>query len=356
MKHLRTTRSSRHLLIVLTAAAAVSAACGSDGASSGADSSAASPVVATTTIWADVTSQVLCGEVEVSPLIPQGTDAHTFEPSVQDADALRSAQLVVANGLGLEEGLHDSLESAEADGVTVLEVAPELTPLAAEDEHAADEHAEGGDEHAAEEEHAEDGDEHASEDEHGHGDEDPHVWMDPERVAEAVPLIAAAAADLDDLGVTAEQIDECANAYVAELQSLSAEMSTTLAAVPGAQRKLVTNHEALAYFADRFDFTVVGAVIPSTSSLGESNPRELDELAETMRDQGVQAVFAETTGATELADALADQVGGSVQVVELFTESLGDAGSGAASYTEMMSTNAERVAGALGAGAGSGAN
>jgi zinc/manganese transport system substrate-binding protein len=338
----------RHLLVstsLLCAAAALAACSGSDATDSGA---AGAGVVASTSVWADVVAHVACDAVEVPALVPIGTDSHSFEPSVQDADTLREAQLVVVNGLGLEEGLTDALHTASEDGATVLELGPELDPLAA-DGHAADaDHADDeGD--AADDDHA--ADEHADEESgHDHGDTDPHVWMDPDRVATAVPLIAAALTEVDGLDLTTEEIDGCAADYVTELGELSAEIERTVAVVPPERRSLVTNHEALGYFADRFDFEVVGAVIPSTSSLGEANPRELDELAATMRSAGVSAIFADTTSPTKLADSLAEQVGSQVAVVELFTESLGGPDSGAASYVEMLHTDASRIADALAVG------
>jgi zinc/manganese transport system substrate-binding protein len=307
----------------------VLAACGDDSAQDAgtdvAGTDAAPSVVATTSIWADVTSEVGCGEVDVTTLIPVGTDAHAYEPSVQDADLLLGAGLIVANGLGLEEGTIDAIEAAEADGVTVIELGAELDPI------------EGG--HSDE----------AHSDEEGHSEEeagmDPHVWMDPDRVAMAVPLIAEGLTSVEGLPVDAEQIDACADDYVAELTALSAELDEQFAALTPTQRKLVTNHEALGYLADRFDLEVIGAIIPSTSSLGESNVRDLEELAATMKEQGVTRIYGEVTGSDEVSAALAEQVGSQVEIVELFTESLGDEGSGAATYLEMMRTNGTLIAG-----------
>jgi zinc/manganese transport system substrate-binding protein len=328
------------LPLFLLVAGLVWAGCSTSEGAAGDGANGGAAVVASTSIWADVTSRVACGEIEVPALIPVGTDAHAFEPSVQDADTLRGADLVVTNGLGLEEGLHDALHTAEEDGVTVLEVGPDLSPLdAAHDEEGHDE-----------EEHDAEAHEEESHEGHDHGDIDPHVWMDPDRVATAVPLIADALASVDGLPVSASEIEDCAAQYVEELTALSAEMDQTLAVVPAAGRKLVTNHEALGYFADRFDFEVVGAVVPSTSSLGESNPRELDELAAAMRAADVSAVFAETTGPTELADALAEQVGSQVRVVQLYTESLGGPDSDATTYVDMMRADAGLVADALAPG------
>ncbi len=330
----------------------VLSACG-DGPGSGAEGDTDPGVVATTPIWADVTSNVLCGEVEVTSIVPVGADSHSFEPSVQDADALRSVELVVANGLGLEEGLGATLRSAEESGATVLELAPSLEPLDGHEddhgpdhehaahEHEADEHASG--EHDAGEHEA--GEHAAGEHEAGHHhDVDPHVWMDPDRVAAAVPLIVDGLAGIDDLPVDAARIDECAAAYVEELRALSAEMDSMLATVPDGARRLVTNHESLGYFADRFGFEIIGAVVPSTSSLGEASARDLDDLAVTMRDADVTAIFAETTGSTEVSVGLAERLGDQVSVVELHTESTGDAGGDAATYVDMMRRNAELIA------------
>ncbi|MFN7147919.1 MAG: metal ABC transporter solute-binding protein, Zn/Mn family [Microthrixaceae bacterium] len=317
-------------LSVGVAVVAMLGACSEDtDVASGAGDASAPTVIATTSIWADVTSQVGCGEVQVDTLIPVGTDAHEFEPTVQEADALLGASLVVANGLGLEEGLTDTLDAAAQDGVTVVEVGPELDPIA------------GGDDHAEEE--AGHSEEEAG---HDHADsDDPHVWMDPERVAMAVPIIAEALEQVDGLSVDAEQIQGCADDYVTELTELSDEMASTLGALEGTQRHLVTNHEALGYLADRFDLEVIGAVIPSTSTLGESNVRDLDELAQVMQDEGVTRIFGEVTGSDQVAAALADKVGADVEVVALYTESVGDAGSGAETYLDMMGVNAGLIAG-----------
>jgi zinc/manganese transport system substrate-binding protein len=318
--------------------AALLAACGGTDDVAGDDgTSDGSPVVlATTSIWADVTSNVACGALEVATLIPAGTDAHEFEPSVQQADQLREADLVVANGLGLEEGLVDSLAASDDDGVEVLELAPELDPIEGGHDH-------GHDEEHADEEHAE-GDEHADE-EHAEGELDPHVWMDPDRVAAAVPLIATALDGLDGLPVDADELQACAEEYAAELEALAVEMDEQLSSLPEQRRRLVTNHEALGYLDDRFDVEVIGTVIPSTSSLGEASVRDLDELAAEMQEQGVTRIFGEVTGSDEVADALAERVGGDVEVVALFTESLGEDGSGATSYVEMMRSNAALITG-----------
>jgi zinc/manganese transport system substrate-binding protein len=300
--------------VIAVLAAGVLAGCGGDAA--GTDAAAGS-VVATTTILADITRNVGCGKVDVTSVIPAGSDAHEYEASVQDADRLTGASLVVANGLGLEEGLLDALDGARGDGVEVLAVGESLDPRRSAG-------ADGG------------------------SAPDPHVWMDPDRMATAAGKISERLQRVPGLPVGAAEIARCGTDYQARLTALGREMDATLATVAPERRKLVTNHEALGYFAERFGFDVIGAVIPSTSSLGETNPRDLEDLATAVRHAGVPAVFGETTQPEAVARSLADRVGGKVAVVELHTESLGRPGRGADTYVTMMQADARRVADALG--------
>ena len=111
---------------------------------------------------------------------------------------------------------------------------------------------------------------------------------------------------------------------------------------------LVTNHDAFGYFADRYDFEVIGTVIPTGSTADGASAGQLARLAATVREEGVPAIFAENTTSSDLADTLAAEVGQDVVVVELFSDSLGEPGSGAETYVEMMRTNAELIVQALG--------
>ncbi len=109
----------------------------------------------------------------------------------------------------------------------------------------------------------------------------------------------------------------------------------------------MTNHDALGYFAARYDFVVVDTVVPGGATLGEPSSDELARLVQNIRSEAVKAIFAETTEPTALAEAIAAEVGSDVAVVELFTGSLGGTGSGAESLIELLESNAERIAAAL---------
>jgi zinc/manganese transport system substrate-binding protein len=315
----RSRMTGTRLLAPLLALTMVLAACGTDGGARG----DRPLVVATTSIWGDVVSQLVGDAADVEVLIPRGADSHDYEPTSREVALLQEADLVVANGLGLENGLVDVLESASTDGANILEVAPLVDPIP----FAAHEH-----------------EDHEHEDEaHDHGDLDPHVWFDLTRVSIAAERIAEQLSEVDD------SVDWVARAaeYSEELLQADEEAMNILEVVAEADRRMVTNHEALGYFADRFDFEVIGVVIPGGSTLADPSSSELAALVEEMQHEGVTTIFAETTSPTRLAEAVAAEVGEDVAVVELYTETLGDPGSGAETLIDLVVSNARFVADAL---------
>ncbi|MGD9798205.1 MAG: metal ABC transporter solute-binding protein, Zn/Mn family, partial [Acidimicrobiia bacterium] len=147
-------------------------------------------------------------------------------------------------------------------------------------------------------------------------------------------------------GVDADALRAAADDYLEELEGLDAEIEDLLAGIDEDRRILVTNHEVFGYFADRYGFEVVGTVVPSGSTADGASARQLAELVEVIEHEEVPAIFADTSSSDRLAQTLADEVG-DIEVVELFSESLGDESSEGATYLEMMRTNAERIASAL---------
>lgn len=297
-------------------------------------------VVVTTTILGDLVADLVGGDGEVEVLMQPGQDPHGFSPSARQAASLRDADLVVANGLQLEEALLDVLDAAESDGARVLRVAEQLDPEAFAPAGT------GEDDHAPDDEH-DDGDDHADEgDDHAHSGPDPHVWYDPVRMADGALVLAEELAAVDDRlddEAWARRGEELADRILAAHE----EVESVLDAVPDRCRTLVTTHDSFAYFAARYDFEVVGTVVPGTSTQVDPNARDFAALADTLREVGVPAIFAESIQPARLAEALAGEVGDDVQVVALFTDSLGEPGSGADTYTGMLRTNAERIAEAL---------
>jgi zinc/manganese transport system substrate-binding protein len=129
--------------------------------------------------------------------------------------------------------------------------------------------------------------------------------------------------------------------------ALDDEVRTILEVIPDERRILVTDHDALGYYADAYDFEVAGVVIPGGSTLAEPSSAELAELVEVIEDEQVPAIFANSANPTALVDAVAAETGTEVAVVDLFVDSLGPEGSGVETYQDMMRTNAQRIADAL---------
>lgn len=294
----------RLLVAVTVAATLLLAACSSEPA----DDDEVT-VVATTTILGDVARNVAGDRAVVEVLIPVGVDPHDFIPSSQQVAMIARADLVVANGLGLEEALLDVLHAAAGDGVTILEVAPQLDPIPFADGDALD----------------------------------PHVWMDPVRMKTAALAIAEALFLIEQ----DDAFHAAAEAYNADLDEAHRRIEELLGPIPDDRRKLVTNHDSLGYLADRYGFTVIGTVIPGGSSLGDPSSAHLAELVATINREQVPAIFADTTRPTALAEVVAAEAATEVAVVELYTGSLGEPGSGADTLIGMLLLDARRIAEAL---------
>ena len=268
-------------------------------------------VVVSTNILGDVVSNLVGDDVEVMTLMRPGADPHSFEISASEAARLRAADLVVSNGLGLEEGLQQHLNGAADAGVATFVAgdAVGVLPYTSTDADGAD---------------------------------DPHFWTDPAQTLAVVDALVPALEAID--GVDAAAITARAADYRGELQALDAEMSAAFTAIPEAQRALVTNHHVFGYLAERFGFRVVGAVIPGGTTLAAPSASDLADLVSAIDEAGVRTIFAESSQPDRLMKALAEEADVDVIVTELFTESLTDAAGGAPDYLTMMRVNTERIA------------
>lgn len=266
-------------------------------------------IITTTSIVGDVVSNVVGDLAQVDVLIPPGGDPHEFQLSAKQVAQLRDADLVVAIGLGLEPSIAASLVEATADGVEVLELAPLLDPRSFPD-----------------------------------GTPDPHVWLDPIRVAEAAHLIATKLAALD------ESVDWTGRAevYAAQLREADGQIAALIGGLAADERQMVTNHDAFGYFADRYGLEIVGVIIPGGSTLANPSSAELAELVRVIDELSVPAIFAETTESDQLANTIAGETKEPVSVIELLTESIAPTGQPGDSLISLLLTDAERIVAALG--------
>ena len=294
----------RRLLAIAAAASAGAfavAGCGTGSATEPVSAEADEPaIVVTSSILGSLAGELAGGEAEVTVLMPEGVDPHDWQPSAKDVETLGTADLVVVNGLDLEEGLGDVLAEIERDGVPVF-AATDHVELRTED-----------------------------------GREDPHIWTDPLAIKAVVSALAAVLEQELELDVAAR-----AAGLEERLVVLDEELRDTLAAVPPGERKLVTGHESMGYFADRYGFELVGAIVPSSSSQAEASAGELAELKPLIESEGVRAVFTEIGTPGEVAEAIAAEAGATV--VELPTHALPADGS----YFTFMRELAATIAGAV---------
>ena len=445
-------------------------------------------VVATTNIVGDIVQQVAGDNINLTVLMPAGADPHSFEPTPQDVATVAEADLVLVNGLGLEEFLAPLIENSGVDTNQVLSASEGVATIAFEGEHSHDhgdeEHDEHSDDHGDEEhdehsdEHSEskldaehacihmaegpeqaitatsettgsstsgegthvrldvtltevetgfggyftyvseedaeyvffadspvtislidaDGNEQSSEmmveeadlagceeiveaavfdlsagdhvlsiagaesdavrlvveeaghshdhgdeahDDHGHshGSEDPHVWFSPENVMVWTENISAALGTIDP--ANAETYTTNAESYMAELETLDVEIKEQIDQIPEENRELVTDHDALGYYADRYGFELIGAVIPSYSTLAEPSAQERAELEEAIAAFDVPAIFVGTTVNPDLSEQVAQDTG--IELVAIYTGSLSEEGGPAGTYLEMMRYNTQAI-------------
>ncbi|MBG6094208.1 zinc ABC transporter substrate-binding protein AztC [Nocardioides luteus] len=274
-------------------------------------------IVVTTNILGDVVANTVGDAARVTTLMRPNADPHSFEISAREAATMRDADLIVSNGLGLEEGLQRHLDQAAEAGVETYVAGEQIDVLDYSDGEA-------------------------------EGTPDPHFWTDPARMRDVVDGLEAAAKDIDGIDETA--VEQAAAAYRTELDQLDREMTESFGSIPEQHRSLVTNHHVFGYLADRFGFRVVGAVIPGGTTLAAPSAADLRDLTAAIEQADVPTIFAESSQPDRLIQVLADEAGVDVEVSELFTESLTEKGQGADTYLSMMRANTERITSGLSPG------
>ena len=309
--------------LVLVAGCNGSAASPSPSESTGA--AADYTVIATTSVFADLAQLALGDNVVIETIVPAGVDVHTFEPSPADAQKLAGADLIVMNGLGLDEWALSLLEAAGKSEEDVLELAEGI------DESNAWVYLE-GEEHDEEEgkEEAEEGEEH------GHGGSDPHIWLDPKGAAIYVDRIAARVAA--ELPERAAEIESARDAGLAEIAALDEELRVGFAAVEASARKIVTFHDAFGYFARAYGIEIVGVAVEAPGQ--EPSAKEIAALIDAIKAAGVTSVFSEAQFPSKVLDQVAAETGATV-LENLYSDALGDAP--ANSYLGAMRANASAI-------------
>jgi ABC-type Zn uptake system ZnuABC Zn-binding protein ZnuA len=263
-------------------------------------------VVTTTTVFADIVHSIAGEHAEVTSIIPAGVGPEDYEPKPEDALLLADADLIVSNGIGLDDFLDDLLQSGTG-GQTPQLVLGEGIPTLTVD-----------------------------------GEANPHFWLDPSLVAEYyVPAIIGGLSAIDP----AHGVDYgmAGMAYAAQIEQLDAQLQQIVATIPETKRKLVTFHDAFPYLAQHYGFELVGVILENVGA--EPAAGELAALVETVKAAGVKAIFSESQFNPELARTLAEEAGIAQIVTSLYNDALGDPP--ADTYLGLMRYDIEQIANAL---------
>jgi zinc/manganese transport system substrate-binding protein/manganese/iron transport system substrate-binding protein len=300
---------SRAALVVASTIVLVTG-CGSGGTSGPPESGTpdgALKVVATTTVFADMIRNVAGDRAVVDSIIPAGAGPEDYEPKPDDARKLADADLVVSNGVGLDDFLDDLIAAAGEDSTSRLVLSEGLETITVD------------------------------------GEENPHFWLDPSIVADHyVPAISAALVELDPAG--ADAFEASAAAYVEEVRGMDAANLASIETIPVENRKLVTFHDAFPYFAEHYGFELVGVIVENVGQ--EPTASELATLVETVKEAGVRAVFSEAQFSPDLARTLADEAGVTQVVTTLYNDTVGPPPTD--TYLKMMEWNVNEIVKALG--------
>jgi len=267
-------------------------------------------VATTTTQLQDFVKNVGGNRVAVTGILKPNVDPHDYEPTVEDANTIAKADIVFVHGIGLDSWMDKTVRGASVK-------APVIT-------------ATGGIKLLK-------GDANEPEG-------DPHLWFDPTLVQMMVTNIASGLAKVDPTNANAYQMN--ATSYTDQLLQLDGQLRSIFTQVPKEQRKLVTNHDAFRYLANRYELTIVGAVIPSLSDTAEPSAKQLSDLIDTIRKEKVKAIFAESSANPKVARQIAQETG--IAIIDtLYGDTLGEPGSAGDTYLKMMVYDATTIAHAI---------
>ena len=269
-------------------------------------------VVATTSIIADVISNVGGNTLGITVLIGVGQDPHGYQPTPSALAAIERAHIVFTNGFGLEESLLTVIDNAATGAVVPLSVG--IEPI------------------------------NSNGDDQSHSMTDPHVWFDPTNVVVWTKNINNVLSEADPKNQASYQAG--AESYIKQLELLDEKIQLRTSSLPSEKRKLVTDHRMFAYFADEYGYELIGSVLPSPSTSGETSPRQLSNLVKVLRKEKMATLFVGTTaghGLEKLAATLAQELGEQITTIALLTRSLSQKGAPGDTYIGYMEYNVDQI-------------
>jgi len=304
---------SRRLTATLIALLVASAACGG---TSGSPSASNAPyrVVATTSLFADLARLALGDAVQIDAIVPAGIDVHTFEPAPSDVSTIADADLVLMNGIGLDEWVVALVDAAKQSNANVLRLGEGLEGYGFR--YLFTESSNSG------------------------RARDPHVWLDP--TAAELYLQQIASRVVEDRPELTSVIRSALEQGRSSLRSLSQEVQLIFSAIPADRRKIVTFHDAFRYYARAYGITIVGVAIASPGQ--DPSAREIAALIDAIRAAGVTTVFSEVQFPSKVLNSIAAETGATV-LADLYSDALGAAPGD--TYIGAMRANATAIAASM---------
>lgn len=276
-------------------------------------------VVVTTTHLGDMAEDIGGDFVDVQTLMAPGVDPHGYEPTPSDVEALNNADLVGHNGLHLEAMFTDVFDSMEKSGKNIFSLEEAL-----QGDQVLDYKYEGKD-----------------------LEKDPHIWFDTNIWRQSAKLVADKFSEL--VPEHAEDFQANYEAYAQRLDELDTYIKDRVAELPEEDRILITAHDAFSYFGNQYDFRVEG--IQGINTQTEAGTGDISETAQLVLDEGVKAVFIESSVSDRNVQALIESVeanGGHLEIGgELYSDALGTEEENAGDYFSAYKTNIDTIIDAL---------
>ena len=317
---LRRLRRRRTAALAATAVAVTLVAAGCGGGNDGGDDPGVVRAVATTTQVADIVRQVGGEAVEVAQILQPNTDPHTYEPRPSDVQAFADADVVFRSGGDLDDWSGQLAEDSGSDADVV-----DLSTALPVELGGAHDHPDG---------------EAAGEAESADSEVDPHWWHDPRNVSVAAGGVETALSQAEP--ASAGEFERNLGRFLRQASRIDRRIQHCFDSLPPDRLKLVTDHDALGYFADRYGIQVVGAVIPALTSEAQPSAGDLADLERTIELENVQAIFPESSYSARLAEAVAAATGATTEY-SLYGDTLGPQGSGAETWAGMIKSNADAM-------------
>ncbi|HEX7555541.1 MAG TPA: zinc ABC transporter substrate-binding protein, partial [Leptolinea sp.] len=269
-------------------------------------------VLAAESFLADMAQNVAGDRIRVETLIPLGMDPHAFEPVPQDVVKISDSTVLIVNGAGFEEWLQKVLDNAGGKHQVIEASAGLKSRDAREGEEVTATPISTGQQQTQ---------------------GDPHFWLDPISVIHYVENIRDGLIQADPAGRDVYTAN--AAAYIEKLQALDASIQQQVSVIPVEKRLIVTNHESFGYFADRYQFKIIGTIIPSVTTGASPSAQQLARLVDHIKSTGVIAIFLEAGTNSQLADQVSKETGVKV-ITDLYTHSITPPGGKAPTYIDMM--------------------